>query len=224
MARYNQGSILKLVKQTNIRNIIAENASYPTNVTGSDEFFPISTLMTSKDFEMFRSVINVGIDSHLKGFTKSKFEKKGDRFYMNFHKSEIPILLGRLRELGTNEAELWAEDIENVMTKENGEEILIRTSYETVTPESAEEGDAADRGWEDEEGEQFESVEDAIEWLKRKGVQHASSSHFHPGIWYSSGEDQDFGTGETTTYSFHLTADEKVQKAIYDALKAKKVI
>lgn len=90
------------------------------NVTegeGSDEFFEITTPVGSEDFNLFKSVVNKGIDSHLQGFTKSKFEvKKEDghsRLYMNFHKSELPILIRRLEEVGTPEADSWAEDIKN---------------------------------------------------------------------------------------------------------------
>ncbi len=39
------------------------------------------------------------------------------------------------------------------MSKRKG---VIRTTYEIVTPESADYGDAAERGWEDEEGEKLQ--------------------------------------------------------------------
>ena len=81
------------------------------------EFLPITTPVGSPDDKLFTEVVNQGIDSHLEGFTKSKFEIKnasnGNRKIFNFHKSEIPILLRRLEEIGTEEAQQWADDIQN---------------------------------------------------------------------------------------------------------------
>ena len=83
----------------------------------NDEFFEITSPVNSEDAQMFVSIINQGIDSHLEGFTQSKFDTKdstlGKRYHFNFHKTELPILLRRLRELGTEEAMQWADDIEN---------------------------------------------------------------------------------------------------------------
>ena len=63
----------------------------------------ISCTTHSDDFELFSSIINQGIDARLEAFTKSKFEIKkehlGSRLYMEFHESEIQILLRRLEEL-----------------------------------------------------------------------------------------------------------------------------
>lgn len=98
---------------------------------------------------------------------------------------------------------------------------LIKTTYEIVTDESAAEGDVAERGWKDEDGEEFESVDDAVEWLRDNGASRtfASSSSFHVGIWYSTEPEQDMYDGSYTTYSFHLegfTAKEEQQ--IYEKL------
>lgn len=80
------------------------------------EFLPITTPVGSPDDKLFTEVINQGIDSHLEGFTKSKFEIKnsslGNRRIFNFHRTEIPILLRRLEEIGTEEAFQWKDDIE----------------------------------------------------------------------------------------------------------------
>lgn len=79
----------------------------------TDEFFPITTPLGSEDDRLFVSVVNQGIDSHLEGFTKSKFDKQGNRRVFNFHTSELPILLRRLEDVGTEEALSWKSDIEN---------------------------------------------------------------------------------------------------------------
>lgn len=71
----------------------------------------ISVLINSNDFELFKKIIGKGIDSRLEGFTKSKFYKKGHRCYLDIDDSEIQILVRRLLEENTFEADLWAEDI-----------------------------------------------------------------------------------------------------------------
>ena len=80
------------------------------------DFLPITTPVGSPDDKLFTEVVNQGIDSHLEGFVKSKFEIKnsslGNRRIFNFHREEIPILLRRLEEIGTPEALQWKEDVE----------------------------------------------------------------------------------------------------------------
>lgn len=88
----------------------------------------------------------------------------------------------------------------------------ILTTFEKVTPESAEEGDVSDRGWIDEDGESMvpdedtESVaETAMKFLLDKGATEPSSSHFHPEIWYTSYEvSENYRTGEVESRSYHL--------------------
>lgn len=86
-------------------------------VSEDDDFFEITAPVNSEDAEMFVRIVNQGIDSHLEAFTKSKFDVRqgtlGTRRSFNFHKDELPILLRRLRELGTEEGDQWADDIEN---------------------------------------------------------------------------------------------------------------
>lgn len=93
---------------------------------------------------------------------------------------------------------------------------LIRITYEVITPESAEDGDAAERGWTDEDGEKH-SVQSAIELLTRSHCVHASSSSFHAGIWYTDADpDADFETGAETSQSYHLSGFSEVEeRAIY---------
>jgi hypothetical protein len=92
---------------------------------------------------------------------------------------------------------------------------VIRTTYEIVDPESAAHGDARERGWHDEDGESMEPdndeesegmsvVDKAVEWLQDHGAAHASSSHFHSGVWYSAEPEHDWKCDDETTYSFHL--------------------
>jgi len=71
----------------------------------------ISTYVHSQDTELFTKIIMLGIDSRLEGFTRSTFNKTKDRLYMVIHEDEIQILLRRLEEIGTDEADGWVQDI-----------------------------------------------------------------------------------------------------------------
>ena len=82
-----------------------------------EQYLEITTPIGSEDDKLFTDVINQGIDSHLEGFTQSKFDVKdtslGKRRVLNFHTSEVPLLVRRLEEIGTDEAMMWAENINN---------------------------------------------------------------------------------------------------------------
>jgi len=103
----------------------------------------------------------------------------------------------------------------------------ITTTYSIITEESAQEGNYAETGWIDEEGEVIEAdldndetvVDAAVKWLQRHGANDASSSRFHPGIWYSLVEDADLRTGDVTEKHFHLRGfTDKEQRQIYAEL------
>ena len=97
----------------NWREKKAEHDSKVTRTSDLDSFLPITTPLGSADDKLFISVVNKGIDSHLEGFTKSNFSVRDGRRIYNFAISEIPILLRRLEEIGTDEALQWKSDIEN---------------------------------------------------------------------------------------------------------------
>lgn len=91
-----------------------DNQSNSENIPNpAADFFPITIPLGTSDSELFFEVINQGIDSHLEGFTKSKFKKEGSRLILNFATSEVPLLLRRLEEIGTDEALQWKSDIES---------------------------------------------------------------------------------------------------------------
>ena len=116
----------------------------------------------------------------------------------------------------------------------NGDKI-ITTTYQTVTPESAEEGDFEDQGWEDEEGESMlpdkwdieeglTAVDKAVEFLTNsRYTTEPSSSQFHQGVWYSTPDaDQNYTTGEDTYYSCHLNGfTEEEEAEIYKRVTQK---
>jgi hypothetical protein len=108
----------------------------------------------------------------------------------------------------------------------------IRITYEIVTPESAEQGDADERGWIDEDGVSMEpdetdiedevsAVDKAIKFLKENGATEPSSSDSHVGLWYTCREhDTDLGTGAVESRSYHLVDFMPHEEfAIYDGMK-----
>lgn len=77
----------------------------------------ISVFVGSSDFDLFRSVIEQGIDSHLQAFVSSYFHIQSSRLEMNFSIEELPILVRRLDELGDsgNESAMdWSNDIRSL--------------------------------------------------------------------------------------------------------------
>ena len=73
--------------------------------------FPISVYVGGPDFDLFKSVINQGIDSRLEGFTDSNFYRDGNRYNFDFADSELQVLIRRLIELENEEADQWIDDI-----------------------------------------------------------------------------------------------------------------
>jgi hypothetical protein len=70
----------------------------------------------------------MGIDSNLEVFTKSNFGHKdlnnGKRLVLNFHTSEIPILIRRLEDLrieGNHDAYTWIMDIKSYLNNKENE-------------------------------------------------------------------------------------------------------
>jgi hypothetical protein len=99
----------------------------------------------------------------------------------------------------------------------NNDDKVITTTYYTVTPESAENGDFDDQGWDDEDGvsmipdeydieDNITAVDKAVEFLKNdKYTTKPSSSQFYVGLSYSTPDpDRDYSTGEETYYTCHL--------------------
>lgn len=108
-------------------------------------------------------------------------------------------------------------------------------SYETIYQPWGEGDDEPDREThdygdheieppdEDEEEEGIGWVEKTVKYLDHEGVSpgyaDASSSSFHPGVWYMFTDEQNYRTGETSERTFHLEGfpiDE--ERAIYTAL------
>lgn len=95
--------------------------------------------------------------------------------------------------------------------------ILVRESYDIVTPESAEDGDAAERGWIDEDGTEY-TFRELVELLE--GTE-PSSGQFHEGLWYSRTLDQNPRDASYETRAYHLVnASLRVQRRLYSVLNS----
>lgn len=71
----------------------------------------ITVPLHSDDFNLFRRIVNIGIDAWLEGFTESRFYREGNRFCLDFNDNEVSILLRRLDEKDTEHADMWVRDI-----------------------------------------------------------------------------------------------------------------
>lgn len=113
--------------------------------------------------------------------------------------------------------------------KSSSRDPRILITYEIVTPESAEEGDAEERGWIDEDGVSMKpdkydtqdgitAVDKAIKFLKHEYATDASSSRFNEGTWYTNYEySQDYSTGAVESRSYHLKGfTEAEERAIFN--------
>jgi len=81
----------------------------------------------------------------------------------------------------------------------------VNVTFSLVTLESAEEGDAAEHGYE-ERGTKFDSLEELTDHY---GTEHTwlewSNSSPGPGDWITSEAEEDYSDGSSTTYSLHIT-------------------
>ena len=87
--------------------------------------------------------------------------------------------------------------------------LQIAMTYEIVTPESAEDGEAADSGF------VFEACDctarELLAYIQREGFNVPSDSPGIPG-WLSTDSEMDYSTGETETRSIHPGRDPQSQK------------
>jgi hypothetical protein len=126
--------------------------------------------------------------------------------------------------------------------------IEIQMTYDIVTPESAANGDFEDHGFAEPRGrlystadkhfdnlvcyigyeealkqmtpepERFSDLDEAVNFLSNYEPLEPSSSHFHEGVWYTQVESEDFRTGKSMTFSFHIKASQEIQHRIWLAL------
>jgi sugar-specific transcriptional regulator TrmB len=92
--------------------------------------------------------------------------------------------------------------------------ILIDKTFETVTYESAEDGEAEDSGF-SAINEQV-SFRELVEMMRREYI-HSSSSPVQKSIrdWFTNEAEQDYRTGEYRSESIHFSSDNHQRKAKY---------
>ncbi len=71
----------------------------------------ISMHKFSDDAKLFTSIIEQGIDSRLEAFTQSDFTFVYPRLTLIFHPNESSILMRRLSEIDTENADQWENAI-----------------------------------------------------------------------------------------------------------------
>ena len=82
--------------------------------------------LVPEDARIIKRIVNRGIDSRLEGFTKSTFKMVVDKFngyrlQCKIHSSELQVLIRRLLEDNTENAEMLADDI-----------VMVEYGYEVV--------------------------------------------------------------------------------------------
>jgi hypothetical protein len=100
--------------------------------------------------------------------------------------------------------------------------IKITTTYQIVSPESAEIGDVEEQGWYDEEGETFETPQEAVEFLTDNYAVHPSDYPSNSAKSWSTEGDPDFITGNQKYYAFHINTDDETLSEI-NALMVKEL-
>lgn len=94
--------------------------------------------------------------------------------------------------------------------------LRLSMTYEIVTEESAEDGDAAERGFEFQDAEC--SARELARYIEKDGFAVPSCSRGVP-RWLSQEPKRDYMTGETSTRSIHPGRDAQSQKVWARVLK-----
>jgi len=92
--------------------------------------------------------------------------------------------------------------------------IKITTTYQVVSPESAEHGEFENQGWYDQEGETFETPKEAAEFLTDNYAYHPSESPSTNAKSWSTEGNTDFITGNEKSYTYHIETDTDTLKEV----------
>ena len=101
--------------------------------------------------------------------------------------------------------------------------IKIKETFQIVTEESARLGDFAESGWNDEKGIDFDSIQEAVDYVKNEGGFYASCSCFAPHMWYDSAPIQDIFDGSYETRSFHPVGSVQACESFYKLFQGGRV-
>ena len=86
--------------------------------------------------------------------------------------------------------------------------LLVSKTYEIVTPESAEDGEVAESGF-DFENEPF-TFRELVQTMRvhyQPSMSHISMDNDPQHVWFTSGADTDYLDGSETTTSIHFSRD-----------------
>jgi len=122
---------------------------------------------------------------------------------------------GNSKEAATNIVVLDDDDLEGLdeKAKKAWKGYTYKMTYEVVSPESAEEGDAEDRGWEEEGSEPYDTLEEVLKAVDDKSwLEWSSSSPDGKRDWIISQAEEDYSSGNNTTY--HLWIERKDGKPL----------
>jgi len=130
---------------------------------------------------------------------------------------------GDISEKSKQTAKKIADKYNKSINESKDDSKRITVSYEIWDEDSIEAGETDDKGWEDEEGEEFDSVEDAIKFLKNNFANNPSNGSYHSGTYYKDDGEENYKTGETKYLTYHLSGNwsEEEKKAIYKAITKK---
>lgn len=99
--------------------------------------------------------------------------------------------------------------------------IKLSQTYEIVTEESAENGEAAEAGYDWEDAEH--TFKEAVDLIRNGGFIHPSDSHGVP-RWLTSEAEQDMHTGSYESKSLHPARDAQSQRYWVKACKAAGIV
>jgi len=192
-------------------------------------------LLNLNTLDRLKKINDENLDDKFKPSDEEIIKALADLMDINFNKLSPLDKIDKIRRYNLND-KLKPTDEEIQKNIDNLTERIIRTTYQTITPESAENGDYADQGWENEEGENMipdnwkydeqTVVEKSVDFLEYNGAYTTSNSKFWIDTYYStSSPELDYSTGEEKYYTFHLYGFTEIeQKEIFDRITRKIII
>lgn len=166
---------------------------------------------TPEEFLKVEFAIREGVQAFISGVNQRKLTVDELKQHCNKVFDPLRQKLGPL-------AENLEDEISDLKAyaMQHGQPPRVTCTYSQTTPESVEAGDTSEAGWIDDEGvsmapDEFD-IEDGLtladntaRFLQKNGATEASSSAFHPGVWYSTGyQTIDYKTGTDEERNYHL--------------------
>ena len=130
---------------------------------------------------------------------EAEFPSNWDSEAVNFLRSkEYPLLDSNTPHISSRKS---AEDSSTPLEGDD-QSFLVSKTFEVVTQESAEVGDAEERGFVFQD--EIMDFDEVVRELRTGGYFYPSSSHLSDLRWISTEAEQDYSDGSYTTYSLHV--------------------